>query len=99
MTLHDGMGGAAGHKPGYVFCHDAAANERRREAMHEISEMMVISRKRPASANAAVSGSNRPASQMKAANTRKPKVTAPPNAASSPHAKRPGFSPSLRLGL
>jgi hypothetical protein len=28
VTLHDGMGGAAGHRPSYVFCDDAAADER-----------------------------------------------------------------------
>src|SRR6516225_828244 len=68
---------------------------RRRDHRHEMAAMIVASRKRPASAMAAVRGLYRSASQMNAISRTKPAVSTPNTTASSAQTKRPELKPIL----
>src|SRR5215813_9667664 len=68
---------------------------RRRDHRQQTAEIIVASRKRPASAMAAVSGPCRSASQMKATKRTNPAVTIPNTTARSAQTKRPELRPVL----
>src|SRR5215475_5340407 len=95
MALPRTLGSSQVAFPRAASASSACSVVRRRDHRQQTAAIIVASRKRPASATAAVSGSYRSASQMKAIRRTNPAVAIPNATARSAQTKRPKLRPVL----
>src|SRR5215510_6361166 len=95
MALPRTLGSSQVAFPRAASASSACSIVRRRDHRQQTAAIIVANRKRPASAVAAVSGSYRWASQMKAIRRTNPAVTIPNTTARSAQTKRPELRPVL----